>query len=430
LLVEAYTLSSGELDFKENQLSLKGNVSIVQDEFKILSDSALIERKENSSHLKKASFDQHVLVKLPSNGTIFCDHSLIDFESQLGELKMDKGKILYTGEFNFQGQNYPLISYCKKAHFAFNSEDKTHFSIDELMLEGDLETRVDKKFTLNANRAKIQFFQDKTPPSFKTIELFSDEDSLEFDFLQSHINTCYFKLDLAEDRILLGQMKGSWGSVTKTLFSCSKLDYDKEKKFTVLSGPVELSNDLFSHFQTNGSLELTHFNPENLSTLKMIKILGPFSCSYLNHEIKSEQGMIIDHSRTIAIIAQTAAAHPILYRYKDIEITAEKLELRYDPVTLTILEVKFSHNVFIRLKESLYSFKQALAHELKFYPEDHLIKLSAKTEEKILFWTNDDDLAMTMDGLEIFIHPETKKIFCKTFGNVKSMLKKTSELKF
>jgi lipopolysaccharide export system protein LptA len=418
--LHAYTISSSFVDFNGAITELNGNVSFVQEELKIQSDQATIEKSETAPFLKKAELKHNVMIKIPPHGTILCDFSILDFEKKEGYLKMTQDKVLYKGEILFRNQLHPITCRCKNAFFTLNHQEKRNFFISKLFLNDDLEVDIDADFTLFADRAVV-IFDDSSQKNYPAnIELFSAKNRLQLNYPNGQIKTNYLKLHLNEDFLEFGKIDGTINYLGSTEFSCEHFIFHQDKKIAKLTGPIFLDNKEQGNFKTDSPIIIERFDPMNLPSLKSITISGAFELNYKNHQLKSASGCKIDHSKKQILISSKSEEKSIYYRFNDLTILSDSLSITYQENLNEVEKVEFSGNVLMQMDQPFHSLQSALAHRIVFHPETQKIEIHPNQGEKILFWTQDEELALTAERIEISIDPITKKKKCKTFGIIKS----------
>lgn len=424
IYVQAYSISSSYLEFQGHKTLLKGNVSLCHHELKVQSDEAYLEKNENDYGLRKIELNQKVRVDLHRLGYLLCDYSLIDFETRKGLLSKKENKILYHVDLFFQNQSIPFSVKCNEASFTLGSVESNYFNIEEISLMGDLETSLEEKYNLEAQRAHLFFDNQSSTPVITSIELFNSLKLLELNFPTGVLKTDQLKMEINNEALYLGKTQGVLHYFGKTNFTCEEFSYFDETKTIKISGPILIENENFGFLKTQNHITIEKFNKDDITCWQSITIDGPFHLEYEQHRLESPCFCKIDQKRKTIQIDSTQSLKPIEYRFDDIFITSSQLEASFDEKIETINEIIFKGNVWIKLKEPIQNMQFLSAHKVTLHPKLQKIKIQSTIREKILFWTKDEQAAMTADELEIDYDSKTKKKSCHFKGVSKMIFNK------
>ncbi len=422
--LQAYSISSTDVEYDGKKTLLKGNVSLVHEDLKAQADEAILELESGPYHLKKASLDGHVLFKLAKHGIIFCDQSLLDFETRKGFLNMHKGKIRYQGNVYFNHTNYPILCECDRSEFDLSDESCHPITIAQLRLLGHLKTTIHHQYTLEADQAVIEFERNSELLFPKSLELIEPNENLHLLFPYGQLWTNFLKFLFRNEEILIGKTKGILQILGNSDFICDQISYFHAKKIAIVKGPVVIQNPLQGHFKTNSNLEIHDFKPEEGFQFHKINIQGGFSLNYQGHQIDSNKGGQINSSTREISVNSKDEDCKINYQFQDIEIRSHHLKITYKENLENIDLIQFFGETWISLKNPIQNVQQIVCSKISFYPLENKIVIEANPNEKVLFWTKEEDLAMTTEGIIIILDENSHLKTCEFIGITKALIQR------
>lgn len=428
--LEAYHTSSSFMETDGRLITMKGNLIVKHEGLSLSAEEGMLEKASDSNQINRVALNENVKIFTASGFSLECDHSFIDFQNLKGKLISRQNPISLKGNLTHRDLSFSVECSCLKAELDLMSIKKNDYDISKIQFIDNVKTEINSSTSIISDIVHVHLDNLQSKKTLKELQFLKSENDIEFTSPQGTLKTDYLRINPSEKELEIGKSKGIFNKNGPVNYSFEKFFYLEDQKKLKIDGAISFIKDQIFSLSTNASISIERLNLTDLTSFRSISINGPFEVSYLGHTLKSYKPCLVDHSKKLVSIISENQKPSIFYKYLGYGIVADNAEIRYSDDMNQIEQIAFFGHVIILLDEPIGSIKTAMASRIIFYPALNILKLESSVNEKILFWTDDHQLALTVESLEFFNDPETKKTKCKTYGVLKSIIRSLPEINF
>jgi hypothetical protein len=418
-----YTIKSNELTYMGENIEINGACELTHSKIKIFSERGSLERLDNLKELKKATLNDHVLIKFPNHGLIQCDSVSLDFENRIGILKKEQGQIFYQSDFFIQSIPHPLSCRCNLASFEFNDTKSKDFKLKMLTLEGNLETTLKNSYVIKGEKALITFDEKSQDFIPLELEMTNRMKPIELSLPDASFFTQLLKINFEEEKITFKTLQGKSDWKGKIDFEIAEGHYHFSDKLLTIDNFFLMTHEKLGRLQSKGMI-IEKINYENWKNFQNLTIKAPFDVTYLNHHLKSSSNMYLDQPSRLLSVDTKNEKLPIVYRYEDVELLADSLVAKLDDDFNQFSKIQFLGNIKLRLKDPIYQMQYLLADEIIFFPNENKIEVISYKDRKIIFWTDEEKTALSCEKITLNYDKINKKRSAFFKGQIEAVIDK------
>lgn len=461
--VDDYVMSvdSDFADYNGKKITLNGNV-VVEHELGRISANWMELSPETIQ--KKISFNQlemkdGVKISLKDGGQLCCANANINYLTLQGHFQGDTQQefVTYTESCpDKAGVPIPLVVKSRQMLIKIDrneisAEKSPQSSISAIISDDSVTVSYNNDFIAAADHATYQR-QDNSKKSKQMqglISLRAAEQNGHCQVRNSNgdmIKANNICIDTINHTLLFGYPRGAIylarekGAKERIDFAGETMIWDEQQNLLVLRDHVVVSHMGMGQLLTDKEIRIKRHYIDGLKQLHSIESLGPTTLTYADetkevaHTLICHGTVFVDHQllRTtmdspIDENGNVIAGMQVYFQDNMGDIYADKLQIIYAIINHAIVPTKLlleGHvHIFNRCtidpeRESPYQ-QYAIADTVDYTPQAKEISLSAKENERVLFFDKVNNLQVSAPGLKIRRDQTTKKESIQGIGNVR-----------
>jgi lipopolysaccharide export system protein LptA len=433
------SISSKNASYNGNKLFLEGDVKLDHEFGQMSAATAYLEKDDKLKDFlfSMINLQKDVFINLKNHGQVLCEVADLNFQTLKGKFFPKLGeKITYMELLEKVKGGQALLKLNSALAEIKISKKGADYHIEEIEALQDVLIEYAQDFSLQAERAIFQGNGQKP-----IISAYPEEGSYcVLSHLGDRVQAKVIEFDLKNFHLTLKEAHGTLASILfpqvqkdEIRFKAGELIWDHPQGMLKLKGGAFIQEGSFASLQTDEEIELKQVVQNKKRKLKSIVSCGHTLLQYTDpeseckHQLSCQGPILVDRETLHAVLespkldGNVAEEMQIAYEQDSMVIRANRADVQYKTEEKGILLSSLSLEGNVRLsviKPNLPS-KLAVADKVVLSPSDHMIVLTAAPGKKVLFWDEQEQLAISANQVKMIRDPLTGKDSVKGVGNVR-----------